>query len=992
MNWLSSTFRWLTPLFLLVALPPSSWGEEPDLAKELPRISGLDVDAALRSFRIHEGFRLDVVAAEPVVMDPVSVCYDADGRIYVAEMRGYPYPEKSPTGNIRRLEDRDGDGRYEFSQIFVPDLSWPTAVLPYDGGIFIAVAPDILYAKDTNGDGVADVKRVMFSGFGTQNVQGLINGLLWGTDGWIYGVSGGNGGDIKNLTQPSDAPVSVRSRDFRFKPDGSKFEVISGGGQFGHTFDDWGHRFTSNNSNHIRQIVFAARYLDRNPALASHEVLLDIPAEGPAAPVYRISPPEPWRIVRTRQRAADPDYVRRLPPTELVATGFFTSATGVTIYRGSAYSEDYRGNAFIGDVGGNLVHRKRMSQDGSHYKATRADEKVEFLASTDNWFRPVNFTNTPDGTLLILDMYRETIEHPFSIPEPIKKHLDLTSGKDRGRLYSLVPTSGVKHRRPALSEASTAALVDLLGDPDAWWRETAQRLLIERHDPKAPALLKQLVLARPNGLGRAHALWVLNVLGGLEPELILAGFKDTDPRVREQAALLTEGKTGKSPELIAALVEAARDEDAMTRFQVALSLGEVQDSRVLAALAEIAVRDAKDSWTRNAVMSGLSGRTLAFLDALVKSPGFSTGDQGRVWLEDLAFLIGAEGKSSDAVALLERYTAPGASDDPSQVGSVLRGLGRGLQRSGGSIAAIIKALRPGVIDRVIADALETATSEKPIGVRVEAIRLLRLAPEDKTSDVLANLLEPREPVPVQLVALELLRESQNPKVGEVVIEHWKGFSPPVKREAAELLFSRVDRLKLLLDSVESKALTVTELEADRRKFLLVHPNSEIREKAKKLIGSLEQTDRARVITEFRRSLELAGDAQRGKAVYLSTCATCHRAEGQGKGVGPDLVTVANRSAEDLLIHILDPNREIAPVYVNYNIATTDGQLATGMIAEESGSSVTLKRSEGVTEVIPRKRVESIASTGQSLMPEGLEKGRTTRDFADLIAYIRGLKP
>ena len=246
----------LTVVLMLVVLPLNARAQEDDLAKELPRIKPLAPAAALESFRVHAGFHLEPVAVEPVVTDPVSVCYDADGRLYVVEMRGYPFPEKTPTGNVTRLEDRDGDGRFETRTIFLDGLSWPTGIVPYDGGVFIAVAPDILYAKDTNGDGVADVKKVMFTGFGTDNVQGLLNGLLWGPDGWIYGVTSSNGGTIHNRSHPEAKPVSVRGRDFRFKPDGSAFEAISGGGQFGHAFDDWGHRFTCNNSNHVRQIVF----------------------------------------------------------------------------------------------------------------------------------------------------------------------------------------------------------------------------------------------------------------------------------------------------------------------------------------------------------------------------------------------------------------------------------------------------------------------------------------------------------------------------------------------------------------------------------------------------------------------------------------------------------------------------------------------------------------------------------------------------------------
>ena len=195
----------LLGLALLVALEATA---QDDLARELPRIKPLEPAAALRSFRVHRGFHLEPVAVEPLVFDPVSVCYDADGRLYVVEMCGYPYPEKTPTGHVARLEDLDGDGRFDRRSVFVDGLSWPTGIVPYDGGVFIAVAPDILYAKDTSGDGVADVKKVMFTGFGTENVQGLLNGLLWGPDGWIYGVTSSNGGEIRNLSRPGAKPVS----------------------------------------------------------------------------------------------------------------------------------------------------------------------------------------------------------------------------------------------------------------------------------------------------------------------------------------------------------------------------------------------------------------------------------------------------------------------------------------------------------------------------------------------------------------------------------------------------------------------------------------------------------------------------------------------------------------------------------------------------------------------------------------------------------------
>ncbi len=643
---------------------PHARAQEEDLARELPRIKPLEPAAARKSFRIRPGFHLEPVAVEPVVTDPVSVCYDADGRLYVVEMRGYPYPEKTPTGNVSRLEDRDGDGRFETRTIFVDGLSWPTGIVPYDGGVFIAAAPDILYAKDIDGDGVAEVKKVMFTGFGTENVQGLLNGLLWGPDGWIYGVTSSNGGMIHNRSRPESKVVSVRGRDFRFKPDGSAFEAISGGGQFGHSFDEWGHRFTCNNSNHVRQVVLPSQYLERNPFLVPPPVILDIAAEGPAAPVFRISPPEPWRVVRTRQRAADPVLSRRLPATELFAAGFFTSATGITIYRGSSYPAAYRGNVFVGDVGGNLVHRKLLKVDGATYLANRADPNEEFLASTDNWFRPVNFANTPDGTLLILDMYRETIEHPLSIPDPIKKHLDLTSGKDRGRLYNLVYSGSSRRPKPSLSGATSAELVSRLADPDAWWRETAQRLLIERRDQSVVRLLREMIKDRPAPLARLHALWVLSSMVALDDASIILGLSDPEPRIREQTIRLAEPRLKRAPAVRQQLINLAGDPDPMVRFQLAFSLGEAnEEPSAIAALATIAIQDINSPWTRTAVLSSIAERPLALFEALAKRAEFLNNPGGQAWLTELAYLVGTEQQPAGVDELLRPLRDAGARSE-----------------------------------------------------------------------------------------------------------------------------------------------------------------------------------------------------------------------------------------------------------------------------------------------------------------------------------------
>jgi putative membrane-bound dehydrogenase-like protein len=960
-----------------------------DMTRTKPVAAGKDARA---TFRIAPGFRLDPIAVEPIVTDPVAACFDADGRLYVVEMRGYPYPEAVPSGCVSFLEDIDGDEVFDKRTVFLDGLSWPTAIAPHDGGVLVLVAPELIHAKDTNGDGVADVKRTLFRGFGTGNVQALANGLARGLDGWIYGAGGGNGGDIELVAKPGADRVSIRGRDFRFRPDGSAFEAIEGGGQFGNTFDDFGHRFTCSNSNHIRQFVIPARYLDRNPALAGAVSVADVAREGPAAAVFRISPPEHWRVVRTRRRLLDPSFVNRLSESEKHAIGFFTSATGVTIYRGSALPPELQGNAFIGDVGGNLVHRKRIEVKGPRLEAVRADVGVEFLASTDTWFRPVQFANTPGGGLLILDMYRETIEHPASIPEDIKAHLDLTSGHDRGRLYHLVPVAHEGRLGPSLSKATTAALVSHLASPDGWWRDTAQRLLAERRDPSAVPMLKALAADRPSPLARLHALWALHEAGALEANDLTPAFDDPEPGVRENAARLAEGALGLNARVHASLLKLASDDSGPVRLQAALSLGGLEGGDALAALAAIARHDADDPWVRSAVLSGLSGRVPAFLAALkAVDPAFLASGPGRSWLDDLAALAGAEDRPAVIADLIAGFAGPVAP--PDQARAVVLGLGRGLARAGRSLRDRLdersRTALVGTFEEAVAeiDAPETAEAR-----RVESIRLVALGPLEAAIESLPNQLSPRFPKSAQLAALQGLASIRDPRVGPAVASRWPELGPGLRAEAIATLLALPDRVRSLLDAIESGVLPGSELDRPARDRLLAIADRALRERAAKVLSSLpSRPGRAAMVASYQGALALPGDRERGREVYRRACATCHRAEGLGVAVGPDLATVAGRSPDDLLIHVLDPNREVAPAYVTYTVATTDGLVLSGLLAAESASDITLRRAEGATDVVPRSRIEAIKASGVSLMPENLETQAGPAAVADLIAFLRGLR-
>ena len=342
-------------------------------AEPLPRIAPVSPAAALATFKTLPGFHIEQVAAEPLVQSPVAIAFDERGRMYVCEMFDYPFDGKGPHGRIRLLEDTHNAGRFDKSTIFADDVPWPTGITCYDGGVFVCSAPDILYLKSTTGAGKADVRKVIFTGFGRGNVQGLLNSLQWGFDNRIHGATSSNAARVRRPDQSETAALGLSGRDFSFDPRTLDLRAESGGGQYGMTFDDWGRKFVCSNSDHLQTEMYEDRYLARNPFLAAPSPHVNIAADGPAAEVFRISPVEPWRILRTKMRVAG----EASGPIEGGGTpaGYFTGATGVTIYRGDAWPADYRGQAFIGEVAGNLVHRKVIERRWD--RARRRDASIK---------------------------------------------------------------------------------------------------------------------------------------------------------------------------------------------------------------------------------------------------------------------------------------------------------------------------------------------------------------------------------------------------------------------------------------------------------------------------------------------------------------------------------------------------------------------------------------------------------------------------------------
>ena len=1027
--------HWTLSLLLIFAagsgwylLSDSRAAEDPATRKvtkaDMPRIPHTPLANVMDTFQQARDFDLELVAGEPLVGDPVDACFDEYGRMYVAEMHGYPFSQeptrlypsgggKQDAGIIRLLEDTDGDGRMDKSHVFADKISWPTSVTPYNGGVFVLAPSYLYYFKDTDGDHKADVREVILSGFGRDNVQAITNGLRWGLDNRIVFAAGRNPKKLQHRGKPLFA---VNSADLRFNPKTEEFELATGGLQYGHTSDDWGTRFVCSNSNHIQQVIYPQRYLGRNPYFAAPALIRSIATDGSSAPVYRLSPPEPWRIIRQKWRAEakgyklvinddgaweflplDPSKKKGVVPTEY-PIGYFTSATGITIYRGDAYPEEFRGNAFVGDCGGNLVHRKTVNRDQVVYSSARADAKTEFLRSRDNWFRPVNFVNAPDGALYVLDMYRETVEHPYSIPAEIKKFLYLTSGSDRGRIYRLVSPGMKRKVVPRLGDLSSVELVSHLSSLNGWNRDTAQRLIWERQDKRAvPALVKTLTHAVPQA--RLHALYALAGLDSLKATHLQTVLRhDKHPRVRAHAVGLAErfldGK--ESGKLLETLLPLADDASPHVRFQLAFTLGETDDPRAIEGLARLASNGQNGAEVQTALLSSIGGSADRLASSLLADKTFLAKKHASAMLSQVMLIVGANPKPAVSLNVLATLTE---NDVPLAVQQVvLAGLGEGLRRRGASLQKLLadKATSPDVRSQVgdlFSAALRLASSQKStLAEQVAAVGVLAFTDLKTATEKMPGFLTPQVAQPLQRAAVAAFVSQDSDQVAETLLAGWRTYSPQVRRDVVDGLASKPARIRVLLAAVEAGTVKRGDIERTAKQQLLKHPTASIRKKAIEVLGGDVSTNRAKVVADYQDVLTLTGDTNRGLAVFKKKCSVCHRVGEVGHQVAPNLASVQNKSVADLLIAVLDPNREAQPNYNVYTVITLQGRVHNGIIATETASSLTLRRAEAKEDVILRSNIDELLSTGVSLMPEGLEKELSKRDLADVLSFIKSIKP
>jgi len=992
-----------------------------------------------RMFQLDTGFRIELVAAEPDLADPVAICFDADGHIFAAEIHGYNLDgyfdvqelnktgrldkqvrrvsapdwakgkaEQFTYGTVKQLHDEDGDGQVDRSSVFADRLPPCYGLVPSRDGVIVLCSPDIYFLADRDGDGAAEIQQRLFTGLNEGELWSRANHLVLGLDNWVYACSGR--GDSQTITGPGlSTTVTISGSNFRFRADGSAFEPATGGpGGFGLGMTDWGDQFLVHNSTSGLQVTpIPFRYQQRNPDVAAPAGVRSAAAYHD---VYPVSQPHPWRVERGSQQAWREFYGQG----EATPNGSFTAACSPTVYRGGAFPDQYQGNLFTCESQQNLLTRSVIQWSGTVATLSRpvSFQQREFVASSEGWFRPVNLANGPDGGLYIVDMYREIIEDYSAIPRYLQQQYGLEKGGDRGRIWRVVYGNAQSAQPIRLSSASIGELVAALNHPNAVWRQTAQRLLVERQDPEAIDGLNKLLVADSPPETRIHLLYTLQGLNSLNDQQLITSLRDECEAVRVHALRLSDSRLSLHSPLVDLISGMVDDPSAKVRLQAALTIGEIGDTEIAAAaLASLAEHHLDDPWMVDAIMSSVGTSAVALVARLIDRP--KAVQAAESLLEPLCKMIVSRDQGGSLGELLAVIADRSDSAETTVVclSAILAGLEEtaALDRVSAARPALVRFLKSTCtsvnllayriatrlrlddlpeVNEMFAQAERRALDDQWTAAdRVAAVDLLSGAAYEQIQSLAGKLLNPQQPTEVQLALVDTLSATESADAAELLLQGWRGYTPPVQQRVLEGIFSRQDRLGALLTAIEDETVHPAALTPLQRLRLLENSDPEIAERAAVVIQATSGPPQE-ILAGYRRALSQPRDAVAGKAVFKAACAACHRVEGQGFDVGPALSSAINRPDEALLSEILQPSARITQGYRVYNVVTLEGRVFTGVMAGESATSITLRRDKGERHTILRKDIDQLVASNTSLMPDDLHKQVSPTELANLLGYLR----
>ncbi len=975
---------------------------------ELPRTPPKSPEESKACIQVLSGFEIELVAAEPLVVDPIAFSFDSRGRLFVVEMIDYSEQETEALGRIALLEDLDGNGTMDKRSTFVDRLSWPTAVHPWKDGVLVIAPPKMTWYRDTDEDGKHDIAEEWFSGFGRSNVQGMANSLRWSVDGYLVGVTSSTGAEL-TTTNPNQSRYSLRGRDFRIDPVSKKLEPLSGGSQNGMSMNRWGDRFVTSNSDHLQQVI------DLDDWLGKHDVSglpitsrRSIAVDGPQAEVFRASPVEPWRIVRTRMRVSGeaPGAIEGGGR----AAGYFTGASGTWVMDAEmGFGATGFDTAFACDSGSNLVHRKKLEGNGLFWKADRIDEQTELVRSSEVWFRPVQLGDGPDGALYIADMYREVIEHPKSIPQSIKDHLDLTSGNDRGRIWRVKRADSKATSVVDLAKRSNPELVSMLSDSISWRRRSASQLLIERQARDITEQLKATVTNVEKPEASVLAIHLLNRLNLLDVATLSSAIAHPNPTVNRHALDLVRTQSEfatilQNEKTIETLIK--KSDDARLCLSLAMAVADLPtDSRmkVLPLLLSTTMeRFPKETTLHSVIIAAAGAESFAFIDRLETLD--SKGESRRAqlvktllprWLQQLP--KSGESSPSRAATELSRIMREDIALDPARRSSWLSAaLGLKNRVSLEKFLGVLSDKERMAFTQPAEVELQKAVDEPKR--RSQTAVYLRVASAETRASWLKQFIGPRESEATQSAIVDACMIADPSTTSSTLLSRYAELGPKLREVILQSMVQYPESTLALADAIEMKTISPSQLPPTVRQTLEKHPNSDVRKRFTKLLETSKPTsdEIQKIIDAYRPTVDTV-DAKgsavlaRGKAAFEKNCAACHRIENLGNDVGPPLKSLHEKSPEQLLISILDPNREVDPRFQAWVVLLDDGRVLTGIIREETANGIVLAEANGKLTPIERSEIEQLKGSGVSLMPTGLNQQLTQDSAAELIAWLRSLR-
>ena len=925
----------------------------------------LPADDALRSIKVSDGFRVQLVASEPLVRDPINIAFGNDGKLWVVEMGDYPESENG--GRVKTLIDTNGDGSFDQANVFMADIAFPTGVFPWKDGVLITAAPDVLFARDTDGDGAADDVKKLYTGFRLANPQHRINGFTYGLDHSLHLASGDNLGDVSSVL--TSETVNASGHDVQIWPDEGRIAVTSGRTQFVRSRNDWGQWFGNDNSRPMYHFPISERHLRRNPSASYSENAQQL-----------FNPPSAPHVF------PQTDATQRF--NDLFASNRFTSACSAVVARAPHFGHAPNEVAFVCEPVHNLVHRCKLVPSGASFAARRiqSESQSEFLSSDDPWFRPVRAIVSPDGALWIVDMYRQTIEHPKWIPESWQNQLDIRAGSDRGRIYRI--TADEKNSnglRTDLSEYTTGDLVAELRSPIGTRRDMIQQMIIERRDANAYEPLMKLAMASDVPHARVHALSILNHFSRLTDDVLIAALQDRHPGVLIVAIRLAESRIDQSPGIIDALDRVAGHDDMRVVLSAALALGESGQQRAGRILGKISCRRDLDRWTARAIGSSAKNHSVVILRAMLDRQPDELSESNDTTKKLIVDLLATAQDSG--VDIVKEFSS--VAFDPS------KDLARRVELASCFCHAVRRKGKQSGSVSGFRDLYNDAKGlivdpNRPDKQRCQAMELTGLGIDsvDAERAFLIDLIVPTNSVAVQAQAIDCMIRIDPESSSREIFARWPSLTKMIREHFASTMMRRHETVTTLIGALEAGQIQVNDLTPAHRQHLTKTGSRSMRVRAERVLRTAGSMNKTELVHAYVSELDGTGDEKTGAALFKQHCAVCHLPDERGQVVGASLDNLTDRSDMTLLTAILDPNRAVDPKYQTYVIETNDGRILSGAIENEVGSSMSIVHADGKRSVLGRDEIADIKNTSISLMPEGMESVLSHQAMRDLLAYLQ----